>query len=51
MYQRPCYPDHPFSVGLGDREINTRIHWVLAHGVDLNFGSGLVPMREGVDSD
>jgi hypothetical protein len=28
-------------------EINTRVQGVLAHGADLNLGSGPVPLREG----
>jgi hypothetical protein len=36
----PSCPDHPFSVELGDTEINTQIRGVLAHGAKLNFGSG-----------
>jgi hypothetical protein len=50
MYPGPSYPNHPFSTELGDTEINTWIRGVLAHGVDLNSGSGPVPLREGVDS-
>jgi hypothetical protein len=34
---------------LGDAEINTWIRGVLAYGADLNFSSGLAPLREGVD--
>jgi hypothetical protein len=48
IYLGPSCPDRPFSVELDDMEINTRIRWVLAHGADQNFGSGLVPLREGV---
>jgi hypothetical protein len=48
MYLGPSCPDRPFSE-LGDTEINTRIHGVLAHGAVLNLGPGLVPLREGVD--
>jgi hypothetical protein len=36
MYPGPSCPSHPFSVELGDMKINTQIHKVLAHGVDLN---------------
>jgi hypothetical protein len=50
MYLGPSCPDYPFPIGLGDVEINTRIQGVLAHGVDLNFGSGPIPLREGVDN-
>jgi hypothetical protein len=50
MYPGPCCPNCPFFVELGDAEINTRIWGVLAYGADLNFGSGLVPLREGVDN-
>jgi hypothetical protein len=31
-------------------EINSQIEGVLAHGADQNFGSSLVPLREGVDN-
>jgi hypothetical protein len=48
MYPRPSCPDHPFSEDLGDIEINTQIHWVLAHGAVLNLGAGPVPLSEGV---
>jgi hypothetical protein len=53
MYSGPSCPDSPFSVELVDAEINTLI-WgrgggVLAYGADLIFGSGPVPLREGVD--
>jgi hypothetical protein len=40
LYPRPSYHDHPFSEELGDVEINTQIHKVLAHGVDQNLGVG-----------
>jgi hypothetical protein len=50
MYLGPSCPDHPFSMELGDSEINTRIQWVLAHGADQNFGFGSIPLREGVES-
>jgi hypothetical protein len=50
MYPGPSCPDCPFSTELGNVEINTRIQGVLACGVDLNFGSSLVPLRECVDS-
>jgi hypothetical protein len=46
----PSYPDRPFSKELGNAEINTHIHRVHAHGVDLNLGAGPAPLREGVDS-
>jgi hypothetical protein len=49
MYPRPSCSDHPFSAELGDAEINTQIQGVLAHGADLNFGSGSIPLRQGVD--
>jgi hypothetical protein len=39
MYPGPNCPVHPFSVELGDTEL-----------ADLNFGSGLIPLREGVKS-
>jgi hypothetical protein len=34
MYLVPSCPDHPFSIELGDLEINTQIRGILAHGVD-----------------
>jgi hypothetical protein len=46
----PSCLDRPFSEELGDAEINTRIHRVLAHGVILNPGASPAPLREGVDS-
>jgi hypothetical protein len=49
MYSGPSCPDSPFSVELGDAEINTQIQGVLADGADLNFGSGSIPLRQGVD--
>jgi hypothetical protein len=49
MYPGPTCTDHPFFEELGDAEINTRIHKVLAHGLDQNPGAGPVPLREGVD--
>jgi hypothetical protein len=39
MYPGPNCPVHPFSVELGDTEL-----------ADLKFGSGLIPLREGVKS-
>jgi hypothetical protein len=51
MYPGPSCLNHPFSVELGDTEINTRIRRILAHGADQNFGSGPIPLiREGVKS-
>jgi hypothetical protein len=50
MFLGPSYPDRPFSEKLGDAEINTQIHRVLAHGVDLNPGASLTPLMEVVDS-
>jgi hypothetical protein len=47
MYQEPSFP---FSEELGDVEINTCIHMVLAHGVNLNLGTGPTLLRKGVDS-
>jgi hypothetical protein len=44
------FPDYPFSIELGDTEINTQIQGVLAHVTDLNLGSSPIPLREGVDS-
>jgi hypothetical protein len=42
-------PDHPFSEELGDAEINTWTHKILAHGADLNPGASPAPLSEGVD--
>jgi hypothetical protein len=50
MYVGPSCPDRPFSEELGDAKINTRIHRVLAHGVDLNPWADPAPLREGIDS-
>jgi hypothetical protein len=50
MYLGPSCPNRPFSTELGDMEINTRIRGVLAHGINLNLGPGLIPLREGDDS-
>jgi hypothetical protein len=50
MYPGPSYPDRPFSEELGDTEINTQIHRVLAHGVNLNPGDDPTPLRERVDN-
>jgi hypothetical protein len=50
MYSGPSCPDRPFFVELGSVEINNRIQGVLAHGADLNFGSGSVPLWEGFDN-
>jgi hypothetical protein len=50
MYPGPCCTDRPFSEELGNTEINTQVRGVLAHGANLNLGSGLVPLREGIDS-
>jgi hypothetical protein len=36
MYPGPCCPDRPFSKELGDIDINTHIHRVFAHEVDLS---------------
>jgi hypothetical protein len=37
MYRGPSCLDHPFSVELGDVEINNQIREILAYGVDLKF--------------
>jgi hypothetical protein len=50
MHPGPSCLDRPFSIELGYTDINTQIRGVLAHGVDLNFGSNPVFLREGVDS-
>jgi hypothetical protein len=49
MYPGPSCPDHPFSEELGDAEINTWTHKILAHGADLNPGASPAPLSEGVD--
>jgi hypothetical protein len=50
MHPRPSCPDNPFSVELGDMEMNTRIRGVLAPRADPNLGSSPIPLRERVDS-
>jgi hypothetical protein len=50
LYPGPSCLDLPFSKELGNVEVNTRIHKVLAHGADLNHGASPAPLREGVDS-
>jgi hypothetical protein len=50
MYSGPSCTDHPFFTELDSMKINTWIWGILAHGADQNFGSDLVPLREGVDS-
>jgi hypothetical protein len=50
MYSGPSCTDCPFSMELGDVEVNTWIHKVLAHGSDQNPGANPAPLREGVDS-
>jgi hypothetical protein len=50
MYPGPRCPDCPFSEELGDTDMNTQIHRVLAHGADMNPGAGPAPLRQGVDS-
>jgi hypothetical protein len=49
-YPRPSCPNHLFSDELGDMEINTRIHKVLAHGADLNPRVGPASLRKGVNN-
>jgi hypothetical protein len=44
MYLGSSCPNRPLSEELGDTEINTWIRGVLAHGANLNLGSGLVPL-------
>jgi hypothetical protein len=39
----PCSPDRAFSKELGDVEINTQIHRVLAYGAELNPRAGPTP--------
>jgi hypothetical protein len=46
----PKCSDRPFSEELGDAEINTQIHRVLAHGVDMNPRAGPATLMEGIDS-
>jgi hypothetical protein len=49
MYPGPSCPIHSFSIELDDTEINTQIRGIPAHGADLSFGFGLIPLREGVN--
>jgi hypothetical protein len=44
-----CF-DCSFSEELSDAKINTRIHKVPDHGVDLNPGADPIPLGEGVTS-
>jgi hypothetical protein len=50
MHLGPSCPDCPFSVELGNTEINTGIRGVLAYGADPNFGPSLILLRERVDN-
>jgi hypothetical protein len=50
MHPGPSCLDRPFSAELGDTEINTQIRGVIAPGANLSLGSGLVALRERVDS-
>jgi hypothetical protein len=50
MYLRPSCPNCPFSVELGNTEINTQIRGVIAYGAYLNLGFSPIPLREGVNS-
>jgi hypothetical protein len=50
MYPGPSCPDRPVSEELGDTDIKTQIHRVLAHGADLNPRAGPAPLGEGVNS-
>jgi hypothetical protein len=50
MYLGPSCLHRPFSEELGDAEINTWIHRVLALGTDVNLRAGPTPLREGVDN-
>jgi hypothetical protein len=50
MYLGPSCPDRPFSVDLADTDIHMQVRRVLAHWANLNLGSSLVPLTEGVDS-
>jgi hypothetical protein len=49
MYLGSSCADRPFFEELGDTEVNTQVHGVLAHGDVLNHGTDPVPLREGVD--
>jgi hypothetical protein len=49
MLPGPSCPNRPFSMELGDMEINTQIRRVLAPGTDLSLGFGPVPLMERVD--
>jgi hypothetical protein len=44
MYMEPSCPNRPLSEELGDTEINTWIHRVLAHGAVLSLGTSPVPL-------
>jgi hypothetical protein len=50
LYPGSSCPDCSFSQESGDAEMNTRIHKVQDHGVDLNHRVGPAPLREGVAS-
>jgi hypothetical protein len=50
MYLGSSCPDRPFSLELGNVEINTQIHRVLAPQAYLNLRAGPTRLREGVDS-
>jgi hypothetical protein len=45
LYPGPSCPNYPFSDELGDAEVNTRIHKVLAHRADLNPGADPSPIH------
>jgi hypothetical protein len=50
MHPGPSCSDHSFSVELGNAEIDAQIGRILIQGVHQNFGSSLIPLREGVVS-
>jgi hypothetical protein len=50
MYLGSSCPNRPFSEELGNAEINTHVHRVLAHGVVLNPLASPTPLSKGVDS-
>jgi hypothetical protein len=50
MFSGPSCPICPFSMELGRMEINTQVQGTLAPRINLNLGSGPVPLRERVDN-
>jgi hypothetical protein len=50
MHLGPSCPNRPVFSELRDIEMNTRVQGVLAPGANRSLVSGLVPLREKVDS-